>query len=511
MILWEFLGFGWMTWVCLVMFCAVVPRVCWLGRRLRRRTLLEVPLPAQRRPHPRRDLLVELVLNELTKHLVNPTPMLGGVLIAIGRSCSSSRVPRAAGSASGRPGRPHDRRRTSWLVLLVLSSTASSASRSRRSSGHAASTSRRPARCSSPTRGTTGSSSSGRTATARRSASGLLTARRRRRRRRPARATSTSPTQATTASCGSDGYYSYTVGSHTFNLALADGAGDQTSLGTGLKDPQSVSVDGLGDLFVADTGNNRIVEISRKTCAQTHVPHGARAGRSRCLADPFYTEDGVRREHRRGHRRRGAAERQAHGPALGASTSPRASPRTPGATCTSRRWATGRSSRSPTTATGNASVIRTGLGHPRGLSVDALGNLFISDTNAGQVKVVASLREHQLLTHGMPDPSAVALRAVGRGLRRRRVGRAGSRSGTTARCAPSRPGSRDPVGVAAGPNGDVWVVTARGRALARLPGRRRLHRVVALGVTAGARQLYAVPGASGDVLVAEEVRTASSR
>ena len=42
---------------------------------------------------------------------------------------------------------------------------------------------------------------------------------------------------------------------------IAAGSSTPASVGTGLKAPQGVAVDGAGDLYIADTGNNRIVEI----------------------------------------------------------------------------------------------------------------------------------------------------------------------------------------------------------------------------------------------------------
>jgi len=38
--------------------------------------------------------------------------------------------------------------------------------------------------------------------------------------------------------------------------------GTQTTVGSGLNDPQGLAVDSLGDLFIADTGNNRVVEVT---------------------------------------------------------------------------------------------------------------------------------------------------------------------------------------------------------------------------------------------------------
>ena len=47
------------------------------------------------------------------------------------------------------------------------------------------------------------------------------------------------------------------------------GSGTQTTIGTGLKSPLGVAVDGNGNVFISDTGNNRVVEVSQATGAQT--------------------------------------------------------------------------------------------------------------------------------------------------------------------------------------------------------------------------------------------------
>src|SRR5277367_1622853 len=39
-------------------------------------------------------------------------------------------------------------------------------------------------------------------------------------------------------------------------------AGMQTTIGTGLKGPEGVAVDRAGNVYIADTGNNRIVEVT---------------------------------------------------------------------------------------------------------------------------------------------------------------------------------------------------------------------------------------------------------
>ena len=45
--------------------------------------------------------------------------------------------------------------------------------------------------------------------------------------------------------------------------AMAFGPGVQTTVGSGLSNPQGVAVDGAGDVFIADGGNNRVVEVQR--------------------------------------------------------------------------------------------------------------------------------------------------------------------------------------------------------------------------------------------------------
>ena len=115
------------------------------------------------------------------------------------------------------------------------------------------------------------------------------------------------------------------------------------------------------------------------------------------------------------------------------------------------------------------------------------------------MKVVAHLREHQLLTHGMPDPSAVAYAPSGavyvtdesQGLLQKWENGALSTVAT---------GLDHPVGVAAGPSGKVWVDSASGSL--SLVSSDGTSKVVVAGLR-DPRQLYTVPGSGGDVLVAE--------
>ena len=52
------------------------------------------------------------------------------------------------------------------------------------------------------------------------------------------------------------------------------GGGAQTTVGSGLSYPYGVAVDGAGDVFIADTCNNRVVEVPAGGGAQTTVGSG---------------------------------------------------------------------------------------------------------------------------------------------------------------------------------------------------------------------------------------------
>jgi len=56
--------------------------------------------------------------------------------------------------------------------------------------------------------------------------------------------------------------------------AIAFGAGNQSTVGSGLNHPYSAAVDAAGDVFIADEGNNRVVEVPSGGGAQTTVGSG---------------------------------------------------------------------------------------------------------------------------------------------------------------------------------------------------------------------------------------------
>jgi streptogramin lyase len=499
MILWEFLGFGWMTWVILVMFCAVGP-VRWLGHRIRRRTLTKFRYPLNVVRILLVIIIMQLVLNELTKHLVNPTPMLGGVLLTVGALLLifAFLEPLAA------VGTHRDARTIATdvvgftlLVLVVYGIIGIEVTPFQGPRGvYVAPTgsvfvadtqnNRVVLIWKNGFRQTIGEGLS-----------------------HPSDVTADGDGTGYVyiADAGNDrivrlsGYHWYTVGSYTFNLAMAAGEGSQVSLGSHLNDPQSVSVDGLGDLFVADTGNNRIVELVRKQHYRQRTFLRGLSAPLAVMADPFYTKAVYVANTGAGT----VIEVLPNGKRtvlLSGLDQPAGLAEDPWGNLYVSEMGNGTVLKVTNQGYGTRSILRTGLGHPRGLSVDALGNLFISDTNAGQVKVVASLREHQLLTHGMPDPTAVGYAPSGAVF---------ATEGSQGQLQEWDQGSLrtvatglgDPTGVAAGPNGDVWVVTKQGE-LSLLSASGALVKDIALGVPARARQLYAVPDGSGDVLVAEQ-------
>jgi streptogramin lyase len=496
MILWEYLGLEWVTWVLLVMFCAFGP-VCWLSRRIPTKVLSRFRYPLNVARIILVLLITELVLNELTHSQVNPTPMLGGVLLSIGGLLLIFGFLEPLASF----GRRRDGRTIATdvvgftlLVLLVYGIIGIA-----------------PTPFTDPHGvyiAPTGSVFVADTANNRvvlvykngfrwTIGQGLS---------QPADviADGDGTGYVFIADAGNNrivrlsGYHWYTVGSYTFNLAMAFGPSNQRTITDNVKDPQSVSVNGVGDVFVADTGNNRIVELVRTKHYAQHTFLRGLSSPLAVMADPFYTKvvyvantgKGTVIEVLPNHK---------HFVLLSGLDQPAGLAEDPWGNLYVSEMGNGTVLEYPNQGFGLPRVLRTGLGHPRGLSVDALGNLYISDTNAGQVKVVAHLREHRLLTHGMPDPTAAGYSPSGAVYVTEGSGGSLQRwqDGSLSTVAT---GLGHPVGVAAGPGGAVWVDGADGTLSLVTPN--GAHHVVASGLS-DPRQLYAAPDGSGDVLVAE--------
>ncbi len=493
-VLWEFLGFRWMTWVALALFLAITP-FAWVGVRLRRLTLSRYRYPLNVLRILVVVVLIELLVSQLTHHLVNPAPMLGAVLIGIGvlllLFCLLE-PPAGVGSREGVPTIVTDVVALTLLVLMLYGVVGIGAS---------------------PFSGPRGvyTSATGAVFVAD-TANNRVVMVYKNGVRTTIGADLADPADVV-ADGGDDGYLyvadagnnriervnglqPQTIGDHSFNYALADPATQQTTLPlTGLNDPQSVSVDGVGDVFVADTGNGRIVEWHRKSNRQSTFMSGLDAPLA-VLCDPFFTQivyvadtgAGTVLEVLPNHKvvtvLRGLDE-------------PAGLAEDPWGNLYVSEMGSGVVLEAPNHGFGPATIIDRNLGHPRGLSVDALGNLFIADTTSGQVEVVAHLREHHLVTHGIPGPTAVAYAPSGA------VYVVDEHQGwlqewDQGRLTTVATGLAQPVGVAPGPNGSVWVDLHDGELLLVSPD--GTSRVVRQDL-AGPAQLWASSG--GSVLVAE--------
>ncbi len=76
------------------------------------------------------------------------------------------------------------------------------------------------------------------------------------------------------------------------------GGGAQTTVGTGLTSPRGVAVDGAGDVYIADSGNDRVVKVPAGGAAQTTVGSGLNAPASVAVdgeGDVFIADSGNRR------------------------------------------------------------------------------------------------------------------------------------------------------------------------------------------------------------------------
>jgi sugar lactone lactonase YvrE len=71
-----------------------------------------------------------------------------------------------------------------------------------------------------------------------------------------------------------DVFVASSAGNQVIELPAGGAPGSQTTVGSGLNEPSGVALDGAGDVFIADTGNNRVVEVPAGDDAQTTVGSG---------------------------------------------------------------------------------------------------------------------------------------------------------------------------------------------------------------------------------------------
>ena len=142
--------------------------------------------------------------------------------------------------------------------------------------------------------------------------------------------------------------------------------GTQTTVGTGLNLPFGVAVDGSGDVFIADAGNNQVVEV-KPDGTQTTVGTGLNVPVSVAVdgnGDLFIADFGNNR----------VVE---------------------------------------VNAGGIETTVASGFNEPRGVAVDGSGDLFIADTGNNQVVEVKSDGTRATIGSGLSGPAGVTVDGSG--------------------------------------------------------------------------------------------------
>jgi large repetitive protein len=152
--------------------------------------------------------------------------------------------------------------------------------------------------------------------------------------------------------------------------AIAFAPGAQTTVpASGLSGPSVVAVDGAGDLFIADSNNNRVVEIPVGGGAQTTGGSGLSNPRGMAVdgAGDLFIADS-------------SNNRVVEVPAGG----------------------------------GGQTTVGSGLSNPRGMAVDGAGDLFIADSNNNRVvKVPVGGGAQTTVGSGLNNPTAVSVDGAG--------------------------------------------------------------------------------------------------
>jgi hypothetical protein len=154
----------------------------------------------------------------------------------------------------------------------------------------------------------------------------------------------------------------------TYNNRVVEepaGGGAQKTVVTGLSNPLGVAVDGAGDLFIADYGNKRVLEVAPTGEAWTEGSgFGGPAGIALDGAGDIFVSDYTNNE------------------VIEVPNNP-----------------------------GGQEVVASGLDGPRGLAVDTYGNLYVASSNSGEVMAVSPSGVQTLVYTGAPY--GVALDAAG--------------------------------------------------------------------------------------------------
>ncbi len=192
--------------------------------------------------------------------------------------------------------------------------------------------------------------------------------------------------------------------------AIAFGPGSQNTVGSGLRGPSGVAVDGAGDVFVADYGNNRVVEVPAGGGSQTTVGSGLYGPAGVAVdgaGDVFIADDSNSR----------VVEVPARG---GAQTTVGSGLHFPASVAADGAGDVfiadfGNSRVVEVPASGGAQItVATGLASPLGVAVDGVGDVFIADSgNNRVVEVPAGGSSQTTVGSGLSYPDGVAVDGLG--------------------------------------------------------------------------------------------------
>jgi 6-phosphogluconolactonase (cycloisomerase 2 family) len=193
-------------------------------------------------------------------------------------------------------------------------------------------------------------------------------------------------------------------------VEIPAGGGSQTTVGTGLNNPVGVAVDGAGDVFIVDQGNNRIVEVPVGGGTQTTVGTGLSSPQGVAVdgaGDVFIVDQGNNR----------VVEVLAGG---GAQTIVVSGLNNPVGVAVDGAGDvfvadTGNNRILEIPAGGGAqTTVGTGLSSPQGVVVDLSGDVFIADTGNNRVlEVAAGGGAQTTVGTGLSSPQGVAVDTSG--------------------------------------------------------------------------------------------------
>ncbi len=182
--------------------------------------------------------------------------------------------------------------------------------------------------------------------------------------------------------------------------------GTQTTIGSGLEQPLGVTVDRFGDVFIADTANNRVVEV-QPNGTQTTIGSGLDAPYDvavNSLGDIFIADFGNNR----------VVEVQPNGTQTtvvsGLSGPAGIALDTSGDLFIANF---GNSQLLEVEANGTQTTVGSGLGAPAGVAVDGFGDVFIADYGNSQALELKANGTQASLASGLLNPTGIGLDSLG--------------------------------------------------------------------------------------------------